>query len=291
MRAALAPIRSAFHRCRGISFKSAAELRRACRSNTWTGPTAGEAPGYVQANLVILPGKYAEQFRDFCVKNAAPCPLLEHTGPGSFEPKHLAPGADLRTDLPKYHVWREGIMVEERQEVLGLCEDDMHGFLLGCSFTWEDLLAEAYLTPRHVEEGRNVPMFDSSIELRSAGPFQGHMVVSMRPYRKEDAEKVCAITGEFPAAHGPPVQIGQPAEIGVKDLMRPDYGEAVSFKDGEVPLFWACGVTPQNALKQAKLPLVITHAPGHMLVGDIRNDELKDWQVPGVWSARPTQVE
>lgn len=217
MRAALAPIRSAFHRCRGISFKSAAELRRACRSNTWTGPTAGEAPGYVQANLVILPGKYAEQFRDFCVKNAAPCPLLEHTGPGSFEPKHLAPGADLRTDLPKYHVWREGKMVEERQEVLGLCEDDMHGFLLGCSFTWEDLLAEAYLTPRHVEEGRNVPMFDSSIELRSAGPFQGHMVVSMRPYRKEDAEKVCAITGEFPAAHGPPVQIGQPAEIGVKD--------------------------------------------------------------------------
>jgi len=182
-------------------------------------------------------------------------------------------------------------MVEERQEVADLCGSDMHGFLLGCSFTWEDLLAEAQLTPRHVEERRNVPMFNTSIKLRSAGPFQGHMVVSMRPYKQEDMQKVSDITGEFPAAHGPPVQFGQPLEIGIQDLMRPDYGEAVSLKDGEVPLFWACGVTPQNALKQAKLPLVITHAPGHMFVGDIRNDELKKWPVPGVWSSRPAQVE
>eukprot|EP00913_Durusdinium_trenchii_P018991 g17847.t1 len=263
--------------CRGIAFESAAALRHACRSNTWAAPTTGEAPGFVQANLVILPGKYAEQFRDFCVKNAAPCPLLEHTGPGSFEPR-LAPGADIRTDLPK------------------------HGFLLGCSFTWEDLLAEAELTPRHVQERRNVPMFNTSITLRSAGPFKGHMVVSMRPYREEDVPKVATITGEYPAAHGPPVQIGHPSRIGIEDLAVPDYAElrhenthleAICDlrrdmcdnldQDGEVPVFWACGVTPQNALKNARLPLVITHAPGHMFVCDVRNHELKDWPVPGEW--------
>ncbi|CAK9052185.1 unnamed protein product, partial [Durusdinium trenchii] len=220
------------------------------------------------------------------VKNAAPCPLLEHTGPGSFEPR-LAPGADIRTDLPKYHVWREGVMVEERQDVVDLCGNDMHGFLLGCSFTWEDLLAEAELTPRHVQERRNVPMFNTSITLRSAGPFKGHMVVSMRPYREEDVPKVATITGEYPAAHGPPVQIGHPSRIGIEDLAVPDYGDPVSLRDGEVPVFWACGVTPQNALKNARLPLVITHAPGHMFVCDVRNHELKDWPVPGEWSARP----
>ncbi|CAJ1438122.1 unnamed protein product [Effrenium voratum] len=272
------------------SFATGKALRGACRAGAFAGPTAGQAPGHVQANLVILPGRYAEQFSDFCAQNSAPCPLLEATAVGSYEPTRLAPGADLRTDLPKYHVWREGEMVEERTEVLDLWRDDMQGFLLGCSFTWEDLLAEAQLMPRHIQEQRNVPMFNTSIKLRSSGPFQGNMVVSMRPYRPEDAAgPVSDITGRYLAAHGPPVHIGEPAEIGVKDLSKPDYGEAVSLRAGEVPVFWACGVTPQNALRNARLPLVITHAPGHMFVGDVRNDELLSWPVPGSWNARPTE--
>mmetsp|Transcript_124853 Transcript_124853/g.388663 ORF Transcript_124853/g.388663 Transcript_124853/m.388663 type:complete len:184 (-) Transcript_124853:26-577(-) len=182
-------------------------------------------------------------------------------------------------------------MVEERTEVVDLWQDDMQAFLLGCSFTWEDVLAAAQLCPRHMEEGRNVPMFDTSIRLKGAGPFQGNMVVSMRPYLPEAVEKVSEITGAYPAAHGSPVQVGDPTAIGIEDCLSPNYGEAVSLREGEVPVFWACGVTPQNALRNAKLPLVITHAPGHMFVADASNEDLRAWEVPGRWSARPGDDE
>ncbi|CAE8692810.1 unnamed protein product [Polarella glacialis] len=268
-------------------FGSAQSLREACRSGSFAFPTAGHAAGHVQANLVILPKSYADDFRRFCANNAAACPLLEFTEPGIFEAVKLAPGSDLRKDLPKYHVWKHGLMAEERTDVTDLWQDDMQAFLLGCSFTWEDLLGAVQLTPRHVQENRNVPMFNTNIKLKGAGPFQGHMVVSMRPYKPGEVGRVADITGEYPAAHGRPVQIGEPAAIGINDVRTPDYGQSVTVQEGEVPVFWACGVTPQNALRNAKLPLVITHAPGHMLVADTLNEELKSWRVPGVWSARP----
>lgn len=274
---------------RFAAYATARELREACRQGSFAAHTTGEAPGFVQANLVILPGQYADDFHQFCASNAAPCPLLECTDPGDWEPRRLAPGADVRSDLPKYHIWREGSMVEECQDVRHLWDGQMRAFLLGCSFTWEDVLAAAQLCPRHIEEGRNVPMYNTSIPLKGAGPFQGQMVVSMRPYKVQDSDKVAEITGRYPAAHGQPVQVGQPSVIGVQDIAQPDYGQAVSVRDGEVPIFWACGVTPQNALRNAKLPLVITHAPGHMFVADITNDQLRSWKVPGEWRARPAE--
>lgn len=238
---------------------------------------------------MILPSRYAADFQTFCENNAAPCPLLEATPVGVFEAARMAAGSDLRRDLPRYHVWRNGVMVEERTDVVELWEEDMQGFLLGCSFSWEELLAAAGLVPRHIEEGKNVPMFDTSIPLKGAGPFQGNMVVSMRPYRPEHTEQVSGITAAHPASHGPPVHIGDPAAIGIPDPTRPSYGDAVTLREGEVPVFWACGVTPQNALRNARLPLVITHAPGHMFVGDVKVEALRDWKVPGVWKARPAE--
>eukprot|EP00927_Polykrikos_kofoidii_P021693 TRINITY_DN20457_c0_g1_i2.p1 TRINITY_DN20457_c0_g1~~TRINITY_DN20457_c0_g1_i2.p1 ORF type:complete len:324 (+),score=34.43 TRINITY_DN20457_c0_g1_i2:170-1141(+) len=271
-----------------VVYETGSALRAACRRGEFSGPTPGQAPGCVQANMVILPKKYGEYFQTFCANNAAPCPLLELTEPGVFEAVRLAPGSDLRKDLPKYHVWREGVMVEERTDVTDLWEDDFQAFLLGCSFTWEDVLVAAGFVPRHVEERRNVPMFDTNIQLKSSGVFRGNMVVSMRPYPPDAIDRVRDITGAYPAAHGPPVQIGEPEAIGIHDCALPNYGDAVTVRTGEVPVFWACGVTPQNALRQAQLPFAITHAPGHMFVADVCNDALKSWAVPGEWSARPT---
>eukprot|EP00929_Paragymnodinium_shiwhaense_P069490 TRINITY_DN35041_c0_g1_i2.p1 TRINITY_DN35041_c0_g1~~TRINITY_DN35041_c0_g1_i2.p1 ORF type:complete len:278 (-),score=57.10 TRINITY_DN35041_c0_g1_i2:456-1289(-) len=271
-------------------FEAAKELREACRSGAFAAPTSGHAPGFLQTNLVILPKAYADDFKQFCANNAAPCPLLEATEPGVYEAAALAAGSDLRRDLPKYHIWRNGVMTEERQDVSELWQDDMQCFLLGCSFTWEDVLAAAKLCPRHVAEGCNVPMFDTNIKLKGCGPFQGNMVVSMRPYKVDEADAVSKITGAYPAAHGQPVQIGEAESIGITDCQKPNYGDTVTINDGEIPLFWACGVTPQNALRNAKLPLVITHAPGHMFVADVANEALKEWTVPGTWSARPAEL-
>lgn len=270
-----------------VIYQTGAELRAACRSGSFSAHTTGHAPGCVQANMVILPSAHAEDFRQFCANNAAPCPLLEATSPGIFEAKELAPGSDLRKDLPKYHVWRDGVMVEERTDITDLWQEDFQAFLLGCSFTWEDMLALANHPPRHILEKKNVSMFDTSIKLNGAGCFQGNMVVSMRPYQPDAIQAVTDITKAYPAAHGRPVHVGDPAAIGIADCTKPDYGDAVALHEGELPVFWACGVTPQNALRNAKLPIVITHAPGYMFVADISNDDLKSWKVPGKWSARP----
>ena len=270
-----------------IGATSAREVRAACRSGEFRGPTSGMAPGHVQANLVILRERDAGDFREFCQANAAPCPLLEMTAPGVAEAVFLAPGSDVRTDLPLYHVWKDGVMAEERHDVTALWEDDMRAFLLGCSFTWEDILSDRGCMPRHIKEGRNVPMYDTSIPLKRFGAFGGRMVVSMRPYPPSVVQKVTEITRAFPAAHGGPVHVGDPEEIGIADIDSPSYGDAVTIHEDEIPVFWACGVTPQNALARAHLPLAITHAPGHMFVADASVDQISKWNVPGTWRARP----
>lgn len=250
-------------------FVTGSDVRQACRTEMWTGPTAGLAPGFAQANLVILPRDWAFDFLLFCQRNPRPCPLIAVTEAGSWQPP-VAPEADLRTDLPKYRVWRDGQMVEEPTSVSHLWRDDLISFLIGCSFTFEAALLEAGVPVRHIELGRNVPMFRTNIPCVPAGRFSGPMVVSMRPLKPADAIRSVEISSRFAASHGTPVHIGFPDQIGISDLDRPDYGDAVPVHADELPVFWACGVTPQAALLEAKPPLAITHAPGCMFLTDLK---------------------
>jgi uncharacterized protein YcsI (UPF0317 family) len=254
---------------------SGRSVRDACRTGSLTGPTPGLALGYVQANLVILSREYAFDFLLFCQRNPKPCPLLDVTEAGDPEPKGVAPGADLRTDLPAYRVWRDGELVEEPADVRRLWRDDFVSFVIGCSFTFESALLEAHLPVRHIEQGINVPMFNTSRPCRQAGRFNGPLVVSMRPMTPEQAVAATRVCARFPRAHGVPVHFGDPAAMGIADVSRPDYGDAVAIRSGEVPVFWACGVTPQAALMQARLPLAITHKPGHMFLTDLRDADLE----------------
>ena len=248
---------------------TAATLRAAVRSGEWTRPTAGLARGYVQANLVVLPADAATEFAEFCRLNDRPCPLLEQTAAGDPEPRRTAPGGDLRTDVPRYRIFRQGLAEpEESTDIRALWRDDFVGFLLGCSFTFENALLEAGLAVRHIDEGRNVPMYRTALPCQPAGRFTGELVVSMRPYAPELVERVVEVTSRFPTMHGGPVHVGDPAALGIRDLARPEFGDAVTLRDGEVPVFWACGVTPQVALLNAKLELAITHSPGCMFVTD-----------------------
>jgi uncharacterized protein YcsI (UPF0317 family) len=265
---------SAVARRKQLAGATAAELRAAIRAGQWTGPTAGLARGYVQANLVIVPASDAEQFAEFCRLNPGPCPLLERTATGSPEPRSAAPGADLRSDVPRYRVFRNGqAETAEPTDVSPLWRGDMVGFLLGCSFTFEDALARAGLSVRHIDQQRNVPMYRTSRVCRPAGRFSGNLVVSMRPFPPEAVEQVIAITSRYPAMHGKPVHIGDPAALGIHALERPDFGEAVTIYPGEVPVFWACGVTPQVALCSAGCELAITHSPGSMFVTDWKDHD------------------
>jgi uncharacterized protein YcsI (UPF0317 family) len=243
-------------------------LRAAIRRGTWTGPTAGLAPGHAQANLVVLPHADALDFLRFCVHNPRPCPVLEVTEPGSAEPVHTAPGADLRTDLPRYRVYRDGDLADETADVLDHWRGDLVAFLLGCSFTFERALLAEGLPVRHIEQRVNVPMYRTSIACRPSGRFAGPLVVSMRPMLPAQAIRATQVTARFVRAHGAPVHVGDPAGIGIDDIDRPDYGDAVEIRDGEVPVFWACGVTPQAAAAESRPALMITHAPGHMFVTD-----------------------
>jgi uncharacterized protein YcsI (UPF0317 family) len=239
------------------------------RRGEWDRPTAGLAPGYTQANLVVLPEADAFAFLRFCLRNPKPCPVLEVTEPGSPEPAELAPGADLRTDLPRYRVWRDGELAEETTTIEEHWRDDLVSFLIGCSFTFERALEEAGLPLRHVEQGVNVPMYRTSRPTRPAGPFSGPLVVSMRPMTPEQAIRATEITARYASVHGAPVHAGDPAAIGIEDLARPDYGDPVEIRPGEVPVFWACGVTPQAVAAASRPELMITHAPGHMFVTDV----------------------
>lgn len=250
------------------------ELRARLRQGWAPRTTAGLAPGHVQANLVILPRAAAYDFLLFCQRNPKPCPLLEVTEPGDPEPRLTAPGADLRTDLPRYRIFRDGLPTGEASDILDLWRPDFVAFLLGCSFTFEAALQRAGLAVRHLEEGRTVPMYRTALACRPAGAFAGPLVVSMRPLPADQVARAVQVTARYPLAHGAPVHVGDPAAIGIADLGRPDYGEAVTVRPGEVPLFWACGVTPQAAARQARPEVMITHAPGQMFVTDLRDEEL-----------------
>jgi uncharacterized protein YcsI (UPF0317 family) len=236
--------------------------------------TAGLAPHYAQANLVILPENWAFDFLRFCQANPKPCPVLEVTDPGDPMLKVAAPGADLRTDLPRYRIYRDGQMTEEVTDISDYWQDDLVGFLIGCSFSFEAALLDANIPVRHIELGQNVPMYRTNIACQPAGRFHGPLVVSMRPMTPGQAIAATLITGRYAAVHGAPVHLGDPALIGIADVMQPDYGEAVPIREGEMPVFWACGVTPQAAALASRPPLMITHAPGYMLVTDLVNDQL-----------------
>jgi len=251
-----------------------ADVRLACRSGSFAGPTPGLAPGFVQANLVILPQDWAWDFLLFCQRNPRPCPLLDVTEPGDPVPHALAPAADLRTDLPAYRVWENGELVDEPTDIVRRWRSDLVSFLVGCSFTFENALAAAGVPIRHIEESRNVPMYRTNVPCREAGRFRGPMVVSMRPLTPGHALAATRICSRFPRAHGAPVHLGDPAAIGIADAARPDFGDAVTIRPGEVPVFWACGVTPQAALMEAKPPFAITHKPGHMFVTDLTDTDL-----------------
>jgi uncharacterized protein YcsI (UPF0317 family) len=252
-----------------------ADVRRLCRAGELTGPTPGLAPGFVQANLVVVPRDLAFDFLLFCQRNPKPCPLLDVTEPCSPEPLLVAPGADLRTDLPRYRVYKRGELIDEPTDLRRWWRDDLVAFLLGCSFTFENALIQAGVSVRHVEQGCNVPMYRTNIACRPAGAFHGPMVVSMRPLTPVQAVTATRVCTRFARAHGTPIHFGDPAAIGVRDLGRPDFGDPVEVRPGEVPVFWACGVTPQAVAMEAKPPLLLTHKPGHMFFTDLRDTDLE----------------
>ncbi len=256
-------------------FRTGADVRAACRGGQLRGPTPGMAPGFVQANLVVVPQSLAFDFLLFCSRNPKPCPLLDVTEPGSAEPRFVAAGADIRTDLPKYRIYREGVLVEEPSDLRAYWRSDLVAFLLGCSFTFENALVEANVPVRHIEQARNVPMYRTNIVCRPAGVFRGPMVVSMRPMTPAQAILATRVCSRFPRAHGVPIHFGDPEVIGINDIAHPDFGDAVDIGPGEIPVFWACGVTPQAVAMEARPSLFMTHSPGHMFVTDLRNADME----------------
>jgi uncharacterized protein YcsI (UPF0317 family) len=247
--------------------------RRAIRAGAHRGPTSGLAPGYVQGNLAILPQALSADFLRFCQLNPKPCPLIGSSSPGDWRVPALAEDLDIRTDLPRYRVWRSGELAEEPQDVRHVWRDDLVSFVIGCSFSFEEALMADGIAMRHIALGCNVPMYRTSIATKEAGPFHGPMVVSMRPMRPADAIRAIQITTRFPAVHGAPVHIGKPELIGIADIAQPDYGDAVEVREDEIPVFWACGVTPQSVIATVKPEFCITHYPGSMLVTDRKNTE------------------
>ncbi|MBO0753488.1 MAG: putative hydro-lyase [Bradyrhizobiaceae bacterium] len=249
-------------------------VRRQCRSGRFDGPTAGLAPGYVQGNLAILPRDWATDFLRFCQANPKPCPLIGVSETGSPQVPALGADLDIRTDLPRYRVWESGELVASPTDLRSVWRDDLVSFVIGCSFSFEEALLQNDIPLRHIACGCNVAMYRTSIPTRAAGRFHGPMVVSMRPLLPADAIRAIQVTTRLPSVHGAPVHIGFPEAIGIKDLSKPDYGDAVAVHAGELPVFWACGVTPQAAIAAARPPFAITHAPGCMLVTDLKNTRL-----------------
>lgn len=250
------------------------QLREMIRKGEWAKPTAGLAPGHVQANLAVLPRDLAFDFLLFCQRNPKPCPLLEVVEAGSVEPRQTAPGADLRYDIPKYRVYEHGKLVDEPTDVAKYWRQDLVAFLLGCSYSFEAAMLRAGIPVRHIEQGVNVPMFITNIPTVPAGVFSGPMVVSMRPIPRDLIVRTVQVTSRFPAVHGAPIHIGDPEAIGIKDVTRPHLGDPVEIRPGEVPVFWACGVTPQAVAMKSKPPLMITHSPGHMFITDMVDEDL-----------------
>ncbi len=249
------------------------QARELIRTNKWTKPTSGVSNGFIQANLAVLPMDLAFEFLLFCQRNPKPCPIIDVTDPGSGIATLAALGGDIRTDIPKYRVYRNGVLTEEKTDVTDLWDKNMVGFLLGCSFTFEEALLDNHIPIRHIEENCNVPMYKTNISCVKAGRFEGPMVVSMRPMTEKDAIRAVQVTSRFPSVHGAPVHIGNPSKIGIQDINQPDFGDRVTIKEGEVPVFWACGVTPQAVAMEVKPEIMITHAPGHMFITDLKNEE------------------
>ena len=253
---------------------SPGDVRRAIRAGKHRGHTAGIARGYVQGNVCILPREYAEEFRLFCERNPKPCPLLAQSQPGDPRLPELGADLDIRTDVPRYRVFRDGVLEDEVTSLDNLWREDLVTFVLGCSFSFEEALMAAGLRLRYVEQGRNVPMYRTSIETVAAGRFRGKLVVSMRPFKPADAIRAIEITSRYPRVHGAPVHIGRPELIGIANLRQPWAGDATEVLEDELPLYWACGITPQSVVLDARPSLCITHAPGHMLVTDLKNASL-----------------
>ena len=250
------------------------DVRELARRGKFDGITSGLSPGYVQANLAILPQELAFDFLLFCQRNPKPCPVIEVIEAGQTEPAQTAPGADIRTDLPKYRVYRHGVLEAEVQDIRPYWHGDLVSFLIGCSYSFENAMLDAGIPLRHHEQDSNVSMFITNIECVPAGMFAGPMVVSMRPVHHSQVVKAVQVTSRFPNTHGAPIHIGAPGAIGVEDPGKPHLGDAVTFEEGELPVFWACGVTPQAVAMESKPPLMITHAPGHMFVTDLRDEDI-----------------
>ena len=257
-----------------LSKASPAEVRAMIRTGEITGQTSGMCDGYAQANLAILPKDLAFDFLLFTQRNKKPCPVLDVTEVGSPVPRLTAPGADIRTDIPRYRIYRKGELTDEVTDISSFWRDDLVAFLLGCSFSFEAPMIEAGLEVRHITDHHNVPMYKTNIECVPAGVFHGPMVVSMRPMKPADAIRAVQITTRMPFVHGAPIHIGDPEAIGIHDIDKPDFGEPSEIRPGEVPVFWACGVTPQAVAMAVKPEFMITHAPGHMFITDIPNASL-----------------
>lgn len=254
---------------------TAAAWRARIRRGEWTRPTAGLAEGYAQANMLVLPRALADEFSQFCALNPRPCPLLEMLAPGDPRTRQMADGADVRTDLPRYVVFREGVRVADPTDVTAWWEDDLVAFLLGCSFGFEWALVAAGLPLHHVLAGRNVPMYRTNLPLAPVGPFHGEMVVSMRYFEPTQATLAARISARYPLMHGAPVHTGDASGIGIADLDTPDFGDAIPRPEGTIPVFWPCGVTSQVVGLAARPRLAICHAPGHMLVLDRQHREFE----------------
>lgn len=250
----------------------AKELRELMAKGEFRKPTAGYCEGHVQANMFVIPKKYAKSFEEFTKLNSKAMPLLEVVEDG-FHTKVLAQNANLLNELPLYNIIENGKVTKQVESIEEYYRDDLVFFLIGCSFTFETSLLNAGIGLRHVEQNVNVPMYSTDIKLNPVDIWRGDMVVSMRPIKKERVADACVVTSHYPNMHGTPIQVGYPEMIGIKDINKPDYGDAVEIKKDEIPLFWPCGVTPQNALRDVKLPFAITHAPGHMFVTDRKDEE------------------
>lgn len=262
---------------RDITKLSPRQIRLLIRKGKWDKPTSGLVMGYAQANLVILPAKYAFDFLLFCQRNPKPCPLIEVLEPGRFKTELMAFDADVRTDIPHYNIYRKGKLEETVKEIKKIWRPDFVSFLLGCSFSFEEALLLANVPVRHIEENKNVPMYITHISCQAAGVFHGPMVVSMRPIPPDKVGQAVQITSRYTSVHGAPVHIGDPMKIGIRNLKKPDFGDPVTIKKDEVPVFWACGVTPQAVVMKAKPKLCITHTPGHMFISDLLNEELANF--------------
>ncbi len=255
-----------------LKSRTLTEQRGAIRSGQYCSHTAGLGQGHLQANLAIMPEAYALDFMRYCQRNPKPCPLTGVSDTGNPMMSTMGRDIDIRTDVPAYNIYRDGILAGSAKDIRDIWQDDLVAFALGCSFTFEHSLIRAGVPVWHIKNNTTVPMFRSNIDTVPAGPFSGKMVVSMRAIPESRVREVVEISRRFPLAHGAPVYWGDPDGIGVTDVSRPEWGDPAPIGPGEVPVFWACGVTPQVALEAARMPLCITHKPGHMLITDVAED-------------------